>query len=157
MCLRFLLRAKGPCLKRKKVKDISLNDNKLLGPPPPLIFLHSSPHQIPHCGLYYDHALLIPLPPQPSIPPPKASHYKIVLQIKAIPSAISFNWATEKMPLLPKHMYTTEPLGFLSSHFKHSLANVGCSPPLADINVTSWLQSETGPTFHTFLPITSRW
>ncbi|KAH0463752.1 hypothetical protein IEQ34_006538 [Dendrobium chrysotoxum] len=72
------------------------------------------------------------------------------------PSAISLNCSTEKRLILPKHMYTTEPLGLLSSHFKHSLKDAGYTPPLVDLSITSLLHRETGPTFHT-LPTLWRW
>ncbi|KAL0920999.1 hypothetical protein M5K25_008022 [Dendrobium thyrsiflorum] len=71
------------------------------------------------------------------------------------PSAISLSCSIEKRLKLPKQMYTTELVGLLSSHFKHSLTDAGYSPPLVDLSITSLLHRETGPTFHT-LPILSR-
>ncbi|KAJ0525749.1 hypothetical protein HanHA300_Chr09g0315581 [Helianthus annuus] len=44
------------------------------------------------------------------------------------PVAISFNCSLENNPKLPKHKYTTLPLGCKSSQFKHSCKP---SPPLA--------------------------
>ncbi|KAL0921001.1 hypothetical protein M5K25_008024 [Dendrobium thyrsiflorum] len=71
------------------------------------------------------------------------------------PIAISLSCSIEKRLKLPKQMYTTELVGLLSSHFKHSLIDAGYSPPLVDLSITSLLHRETGPTFHT-LPILSR-
>ncbi|KAH0463810.1 hypothetical protein IEQ34_006596 [Dendrobium chrysotoxum] len=71
------------------------------------------------------------------------------------PIAISLNCSIENRLPLPKHMYTTEPIGLLSSHFKHLLTEDGYSPPLVDLLVTSLLHRETGPTFQA-LPIASR-
>ncbi|KAH0464142.1 hypothetical protein IEQ34_006928 [Dendrobium chrysotoxum] len=57
----------------------------------------------------------------------------------SIPSAISLSCSIENRLPLPKHMYTTEPVGLLSIHFKHLLTKARYSPPLVDLLVTSLL------------------